>query len=1193
MRVLITLLFIVSGYVAIGQELSEKEKMYNLKVDECLKKINSGDRTGLYDLGEFLSDETEFTRVRGDGSSIVGTLRNFALTILYHNCYFKGLPFDEKITRETYDNYIEENGPQIFFYTQFDRFSDLDVHNVNFPHRIRKTIPAPAKSLDQLIEKIKEEKNDGHFTDMIEVFWEIGALQTREAEDFLLACAEGKHWGMEDCETKEKVLSGIAFSLGNFRTERSLEMLLKLASDYELYAMEDWAKAMAKITNRELIIENGSYEGIINHYENLLKEYNNIEAIRESGYDLIFQQYQLLKKSPLNIVEAIDYEWWVFDNQQKDLIEQKDPLVLHLVASRLLNDLFVYNDRSKQTRFNLFEEYEWASIEFNITKMLKELTGVVVELNYNGTWRSESDDFEFNVALMNYWKTHYNDYKFKNKTNLFTNTKEVPIEPDLIKVYFENMHTDNNELAMNAYLKLIEEDPDQVIHTMKTYNMDYIMGSLNNSLPMFTRKFLVQQCLLVNYCKQNNIPYKASGDLLELLEMIRTQNLNFKTQIKIEDDLYNMINLDNLIAIESYTITYGSRNARLTELVGHVLDQWYSDHIDLILNDSFQLKTYLYKAALYDRLGIIGIVNNFLRKLYGIHPDKLGTFEAIAKNDSNEDIRKNALSVVNNNLHTNKDSGHAGNMMTFSRFLKLKADIDNASLEKIHLDTSNLDSINYFFDEFVKENDSDILFKYIILMDRHLQVDMIPNLVENFGRDEEIQSGYWGGTDVNGKRHHVDFTAYTNDYMVHFTEKIFDYYNENPLPDIFNNDFISSSSSGPVFLWNKHKTQEFWLEKWASNPDNYKNWGNGFFISRLEKLNNRDTISYKDLEEVVESRFWDRKTHMPFISNVLNKLSCEDLVDIKQDWNLPGYSFSKLIKKCDIPSGDIEKVAKKFYSDNLPEVLSWLEQKIAKSDEKLWAGSQLNSICWVTGFRDSLKLDQYSHHRKWIAKALKTYADSTNSEFDSKYADAFHINLTLSPLSFKDQLTKISEIKSIGVENAQEKLINEATFEEIQSNWEQVFALVKSNSDVKRKVKNKFGLFITEEDLSDPVFLDKVIRSGDNLSASYHLFARYLEIKNSDGSLNYEAIFNIVKYGNAEGFVSSGAKRWAELYKCIVFYVSKSWEEELKDFTKTEYPNSEVDRKSVILNYMVSKGYIPTQKYVPLSFANDSDVIIR
>lgn len=1191
MKYLISLLFVITSFLAVGQELSEKEKAYNEKVDKCLKKIFAGDPTGLYHLGEFLSDETEFTRVRKNGTSRVSSLRRIALGILYYNCYFKGLKLDKSLKQNTYNEYIKKNGSKVIYYSHLGRFSDLDIYNVKLPHRIRKAIPKPKKPFDQLKDKIQEKKQKGRYSDMISVFWEMGALQTTEVEDYLLACADGKHWGIDECEYKEKVLSGIAFSLGNFRTKRSFDKLIKLASDYDLYAIEDWAKAIARVTNRELVTEEGGYKGVVENYKKLREEFKDIKAIKKSGYNLFNKKNEIFEISPLEMTEAIDFEWWIFDNLKKDLIEKKDPLVLYVISSRILKDLYVYNDKSKEKKFNFFEKYKWADIEFDLIQMLTEQTGVVVELQYKGAWKTKSNDFEFNVALMNYWKNHYKDFKFKKKTGLFENRKEKILEPDRLKVYFENMHTEDDELAFESYQKLIEEDPEKVIQVMRGYSMDYIMGNLNDNLPMFTRKFLVQQCYLVNYCKENNILFKPSGALLALLEKIRTEKPDFKSQLEAEKQLYDKITTDNIIAIENYAITYGSRNSRLSTVIGHVLDQWYSNNIDLIVRDSLQLRNYLYKADLYDHLGIVGVVNNYMRKLYSVNPGELDVFEHFAQKGKRKSVRKNALAALNNNLYKKKDTTVQNGKITFNNFLKVQDEIDKVTLKNVYIDTTNKDALKVFFDSFADESNPDVLLKYIYLMENYLHVDMVPYFIKNYNRKEELRSGSWGGTDMKRKRHRVRFKIYTNDYMVFFTEKIFDYYNRSPRPDIFNNTFVSSSSSGGMFLWNKHKTQDFWLKKWEKNAKGYPNWGKELFALRLKKLNSSDTISFNELEEVVESKYWNKDVSQ--LKNVLPRLHCDDLLDIKQEWNLPGYSLRYVLENCNVSERNLKVIAEKFFRSDFPEVLIWLKKQVLEAENKIKAGDRLTSLCWNNTFKDSLKLDKYQHHREWIINALKEYSDSTDYEFDKEYADAFHIELLLSSLSFKDQLKKIAEMESIGVEVAQERLIENATFEDIKANWEQLFAFMILNSDVKDKIRDKFGLFITDDDIDHSDFLDKVVLTGDNLSASYALLERYYKLKTADGKWDYNAVFNMLKYGDMESFVGSERMMWLKLYNCALYYISKSWETELKAFAKMEYPNLAFDSKEVVLNYMVHKGYIASQKYVPVSFAKDKVLFIR
>lgn len=1188
------LLFMVTGFIAMGQELSEKEKEYNQRANECYRRIFNGDPTALDLIPDFLSDQTEFTWVRKNGSSKVTTLNFIALSIFYNECYFTGLPFDENIDKETFEKYINTHHKEIKYYSQFRRFTDLDADNISYPHRLIKTIPKPSKTLTELKKTIDVKRSNQAFTNMISLFWEIGELQTPEAESYLIECSKGEHWGMSECDSKEKVLSGIAFALGNFRTENALEALISLATDYDLYAMEDWAKAMARVTNRELIIENKTYDGVVEHYKSLFDELKSIDELKKSGYTRYIEYNELSEKDPLSIVKSINHEWWVFDNIYKDLLEEKDPLLLKVISSRTLNKLFVYNDKSEDSKYNFFEKYKWASLDFNASKMIEKLTGVVIELNYNGEWISESSDFEFNLALMNYWSQHYKDYKFKKKIQLFENTKEQVGEPNMLKLHFENMHTEDNALAMNAYLKLIEEDPEKVVRTMRNYNMDYIMGSLNDQLPMFTRKFLVQQCYLINYCKKNNIEYILPEKVKDLLEPLLHQNISFQEQLDIGDVLFDLTTIENITAIENFAITYGSRNQYITEIVGITLDKWYSQNINNIVNDSKQLRNYLYKSYLFDNLGIVGVVNNYDRKLYSLSPSELTNLKSIANNDSDEKIRKRALSIINNNLHYEEDiDDKKSNLLSFDDFLKVKDKIDDAGLNKVFIDTSNLDSLQRVFDSFARETNPEVILNFILLMDKNLHVDMVPHFIEYYDKTEELQNGYWGGTDLKGKRHRVNYAINTGDYMVYLTEKVYDYYNTPPLPDVFNNDFVSSSQSGPMFLWNKHKTKDYWSDKWQKSKGQYHNWGRELFTIRLTKLVEQDSISVNDLSKIIESKYWNEDKHSSYLNNILPKLTCEELINVKSNWNIPGYSFQHLISRCEIPDRKLEKVFEKFSDDNLSEVLNWLNNKVSKSNNQLIIGDEITSICWNTSFRDSLKTDKYNDHKTWVISTLKNYADSTENSFDKEYANSFRIELELSSLSIKDQLHQIEEIDDEGVENVIDQITQNMTYEELQTNWNQITKLMILFPNLRNEIRNQFGFFILEEDLDNIDYLENIINEGSHSEVCYILFSRFYDVKNENGDINHKQLFEFLKYGKTDGFVGSGNRDLEELHHCILKYSTLIWNKELKEFAKKEYPNLKFDHLIVVLNYMVNAGFIPSQEFVPVSFSDDNVLYIR
>lgn len=1195
MKPFITFFLLLFCINAFCQELTPQDIRYNEKADSLIERVVSGETKPLGELVPLLGDETEFTRVRRNGTSQVTSMRNIALSILYYNCYFKDLPIEETTSSEALKAYLEAHQDEIKYYPHLDRFTDVQVNSIHLPYRIRSVRLPAAKTFVQLKKAVKEEKVAGHFEDMISIFWEIGELRTPQAEKYLLKCADGKYWGMEACDYKEKVLSGIAFALGNFQTQQAFDKLLELYNTYELYAVEDWVKAMARITNVDMVVTHRNYDDLYEKYHSLLEKKGDLEAVRTYGYQDFQVQHQV-SNNPIEMVEAIDMEWWVFDNMFQDYLKAQNSMVLYILSRRMVKEIYVYNDKSRESRYNFMEKYTWANMDFDIIEMLQNLTGVTVELEYEGEWLAESDDFEFNLALMSYWKKYFVDYEFNSQTSLFENTNDSVLGPDMIKLYFEQMHTDDDALAMEAYQKLIEMPPQQVISQMRYFDMDYITGRLNRNLPMFTKRFLPQQAYLIEYCRNEGLPYQPTGDLLKVLEEIRTYPANFALQIERENRLAALLTLNNVAAVENYTITYGSRNDKISAAVGHVLDYWYSQQMDSILQDENELKGYLYKAYLFDHLGIVGVVNNYLRKLVNVSPSHLAMIQRIADADSSQKIRENALWVISNHVDNKENETAEGQSthISFEKFLAIHQDLTEDNISQVQIHPEDSVELAAFFAAFHQETDPDLLFKYIMIMENHLDVSMVPYLLQNFEKSEPLQRGYWGGTDLSGKRHRLNYSAYTKDYVVHFVEKIYDHFNPRPPVAIFNDQFVSSSSSGPLFLWNKHQTGSFWREIWMADSAHFEDWGAQLFDEKMQDIATEDSISHDQVEEIIDSRYWDSEKHQAYLNGVLAKMDCPDRLKIPVGWQIPNYTFEYVTNSCEIAIDQVEKVAKKFYKKDFKEVIGWLKQMILNADDGLRAGDELTSICWNTGVRDSLKLAKYASDRSWVMATLKTYYEQTKSDFDQKFAEVFYLDLALCDLSFKDRLLKLRELDSEGGKEALDRMIRKASYQEVQESWEDLLPLLKEDKNFLEEFADNFHLFISGKEKDNPERLTDVILKNDNPAATLLLLSNYLDLKQPNGDLNYEIIFHLLKYGNTEGFVGSAmSAAWRDYYFALQYYVSSLWKSELEQFAKKEYPDEDYDDREVMLNYMVHKNFVPSEQHKPVSFAHKAVILIR
>ncbi|MFB6257910.1 MAG: hypothetical protein ABEH38_04390 [Flavobacteriales bacterium] len=1183
-------LFLLPPTWAQAQDLSERDKKYNRKVEYCFRDLASGKKRALKELAGFLSDRTEFTYTSPQGGSRVTTLRRIGLSTLHDITYFKGLELTKELSKKELRDYLDQKGDRIRYYQYLGRFTDIDPRSVSYPHRLRRYEQKGKRSFSELKEKLRKLKEQGDHGAMIPVFWNLGRLRTDKARRFLLECADGKHWGMKECQEVPKLLSAIAFSLGYYRDQEVLDELIRLYEDYDLYGEADWVKAMARVTNNDPTVGIQNDKDRLKTYKILIDSTKNFEKLRKRGYKRFRAEYGLSDDAgPIEMVDHIEHQWWIFDNLKHELLQKEDPKVLHLIARRMVNGIYVYNERSEKKMGSMFDTYQWADMKLDPIPTLQRLSGVVVELKKDGEWKAEGASFKFKLGLMNYWRSHYNDYSYDPEKGRFVNQAEKVLEPDKIKEWFEEMHTENAEKAMKAYIQLTQAPPEKVKQEMKKHSMDYITGDLNDTVPMFTDRFLAQQAELTHYCRENGFRYQPQGEVKEILERMRTSELSFSQKMKLEEELLDKLNRSNVTAVENYGITYGSRNGEFSVMLGHTLDKWYSQHIEQILADTQQVRLYLYKAARFNALGIVGVVNNYLRKLRNISPERLNLFRKLSEEDELAEIREGARKVLNSNL--NQDSRKE--QIPLSEFLKKEQRYSGKALSKVGLESSDPRAYRSFFDSLRAEEDPKTLKKYVRILYRDQHVNMVPHLIRNLDQNEVLGKGYWGGTDIKGERHNVRFKVRTNDHLAFALGRIYDHFPERPLPSIFDNEFVSSSKRGNFTLWNRHKTKDFWLKKWRKDSADHKEWGKEFFQKQLKELRGKDSLGIESLRNAVTDRYWDHEQHAQYLDGILDRMPCSTLYRIDTGWAVPGYSLDYLRKRCDIPIKYMEKLSKAFFRKEFPTTIRWIMETIENNPDSLRVGKAVNSLCWKDAFRDSLSRPAYKTERARIIRLLRTFAEKTESDFDKEYANKFRTDLEMAGMSFAERVRHLKDKEGDGIDELKEELLEKVPYDSLKKERELLVPMIMEVERMRDPLRSEFGIFFPDDGNDTPKRLKKLLRQKDALTASYRSIAPYLELKKEDGSFRYDRIFELLKFGDVDGLVGSSIPTWDKLHTCVSHYVSEKWKEELLPFSEKEYPDKGYAHQEVLLNFMVEQGWVPSNADAPMSFAHDKAIRIR
>lgn len=311
---------------------------------------------------------------------------------------------------------------------------------------------------------------------------------------------------------------------------------------------------------------------------------------------------------------------WVHLNEIDSLITHRNSKALLAIASEL------HKQRNRYNRYN-FQKKEY-------TDLLELITGITVGVENNEaqiTWRIDQEyDNIASLNLLIFYANNFKDFKWNHKSETFVNKKLKIENIKRENLLLEQLKSKNDTVAINAFIKLTEVKPREIeILTGEINKSDF---ELNYIIPTFPLRFLTQLTHLTQYCKQNKIDYHGSSYVNELVGKLKSK-LSFRERMLIEDELISRLTLDDITAFEYWCLIY-EKNWDLTYSAGRVLDIFYSKQWKNIMSNPKQLAHYLKKSALFERLGIIGVSNDYLIKFKGCNEDVLKMLSGYKSKDS-------------------------------------------------------------------------------------------------------------------------------------------------------------------------------------------------------------------------------------------------------------------------------------------------------------------------------------------------------------------------------------------------------------------------------------------------------------------------------------------------------------------------------------------------------------------------------
>lgn len=321
---------------------------------------------------------------------------------------------------------------------------------------------------------------------------------------------------------------------------------------------------------------------------------------------------------------------WVKSNHINLLIKEKNPKALLLISSEL------YKVRYR------FDNSFYGQTEF--IDLIRLLTGteIATENEKNQlTWFIEDEFYpSAYLNLLIYFSNNYCKYKWNDEKSIFENQTFSVNQLTKEELLFEQLTNKNDSIAKDAFKQLTKCKIEKIIKIADEYERSDI--DTNYALPSFPYRFLRQLVLLTDYCNQNSINYEASEELNSNIKLLKSK-LSFLERRKLENKLIESLTLDQITSFE-YQCLLNEKSMELNYSAGRILDVFYSKNWNKLLNKDSHLKLYVKKSSLFERLGIIGICNNYTKKFENsdwLIIDKLNSLDK-----SDLDIEKEIENII-------------------------------------------------------------------------------------------------------------------------------------------------------------------------------------------------------------------------------------------------------------------------------------------------------------------------------------------------------------------------------------------------------------------------------------------------------------------------------------------------------------------------------------------------------------------
>jgi hypothetical protein len=345
----------------------------------------------------------------------------------------------------------------------------------------------------------------------------------------------------------------------------------------------------------------------------------------------------------------------------------------------------------------------------------------------------------------------------------------------------------------------------------------------------------------------------------------------------------------------------------------------------------------------------------------------------------------------------------------------------------------------------------------------------------------------------------------------------------------------------------------FWKNLRDTDGENYKKWEAIFLEKRIKdielQISQEQNISFANVLAVLDSRLYDEGKYRGLILQALPRLKpIAAIRSVGQKMKLNPNTELQIFQKTKFSIRDLDKILSAYNVEKSADcfkMLDFMNQKIqlyktnlleqdssADSYKKIYndlgglTNDLLRNVRW---FNDALRSGKIPlQQRQQLADNLSIYLNSVGdvlSETEYQTSQLNIVQLENVGVSTIDAIRKINQL-DLSTEE-QQKLQSDYLARVSYLELSEVVAISDElNPTVLSFIQRDFGLPIFE---FDSVTCQHFIQNHKKLTA-FELYRHYLksfgvDFEKSDGSLDYQKIYNILKFEVVSPFAAIGGER--------------------------------------------------------------------